>query len=226
MRAAGPALAAALLAACAHRGPASRAVTAEGWAPVGPEGRAHARERALADAQRRAVESAAGVRLEARSRVSGSVALEQEVETRSRGSLESWEALEEREEDGLLRVRVRAVVSPGAAPGRGPVALRLEDPRVAAGVARALAERDVPVDRRARDRVEGVGRRRFLADTLIPGTRVARASVSLTLSGPAGERAASGEASAVDLDPELAADKAAEAAGYRAGLALADALAR
>lgn len=197
-----------LLTGCAH--------LHEGVAPVGPQ----ARERALADAQRRAVESVSGVRLESSSKVKGSVSLEQEVTTRSRGSLKSWKIVSESEKDGLMRVRIKAEVS--REPLKESVALKVADPRLAAGVARGLAESGVEVREDSSMKVEGSGRARRLASSLIPGTTAARAGVTLRY----GETALSEEASAIDADPELAEEKAVEAAGYRAGLAIGAALAR
>ncbi|MDX6769340.1 MAG: hypothetical protein SF051_07395 [Elusimicrobiota bacterium] len=219
-------LAAALLAGCAGtpRGPRLASVRAEGWAPVGPEGRAHARDRALADALRRAAERGAGVVVEGRTAVRDAVTLDTSVLTRSRGVVRSWLVLGERVVDGVLELGVLAQVEEGRGPGR-TVALRLADARAEAGVARALAEKGVETDRRASTRVSGTAVARALRASVFPGTETFRAGAELVLDdGDGRARRFFAEASALDPDGELAAAKAVEAAGYKAGLALADAL--
>lgn len=104
------------LAGCATapaRAPHSRTVEAEGWAALAPGEAGPPRARALADAQRRAVEKAAGVRVAAATRVEQAVAVRQRIWTDAGGRVESWETLEERREDGFLKVRIRAVVRLG-----------------------------------------------------------------------------------------------------------------
>jgi hypothetical protein len=197
-------------------------VRAEGWAPLGPEGKAHARDRALADALRRAAEQGAGVVVEARSSVEKSVTLAQDVVTRARGVVRSWLVLGERVEDGILRLGIVAQVEEGKSPAR-TVALKIDDARARAGVAKALAENGIAVDRRALRRVNGTAKARALRVSVFPGTELFRASTELVDEDTA--RTVFGEASALDVDPELAAAKAIEAAGYKAGLALAESMA-
>jgi hypothetical protein len=226
-------LTALLLTGCASppRGSRTTAVRAEGWAPLGPEGREHARDRALADALRRAAERGSGVTVEGESSVRDSVALSQTVSTRSRGVVRSWRVLGERVVDGILKLGVLAQVEEGRAPGRA-VALKMKDPRAEAGVARALAEKGIDTDRRAATRVTGSATSRPLRVSVFPGTESYRASAELVVSASdasSGDIAADGrrffgEASALDVDAGLAAGKAVEAAGYKAGLALADSL--
>jgi hypothetical protein len=218
-------LTAALLAACAHAParPETVPVRAEGWAPLGPEGRAHARDRALADALRRAAEQGAGVVVEARSSVEKSVTLAQDVVTRARGVVRSWLVLGEREEHGILRLGIVAQVEKGRGLPERTVALSMTDARARAGVAKALAERGIAVDRRALRRVSGTAAARSLRVSVFPGTESFRASTELV--DEQTSRTVFGEASALDVDPDLAAAKAIEAAGYKAGLALAESLA-
>ncbi len=220
-------LAAALLAGCGHapRAPRTTAVRAEGWAPLGPEGREHARDRALADALRRAAERGSGVEVEGRSAVRDSVTLSQDVVTRARGTVRSWLVLGERVVDGILKVGILAQVEDGREPER-TVALTFSDRRMEAGVAKALAEKGIVTDRRASTRVSGTAKARALHVSVFPGTESFRASTELVMSASGGPpRRFFAEASALDVDEELAADKAVEAAGYKAGLALADVLA-
>lgn len=219
-------LSAALLGACASApgGPRVSAVRAEGWAPLGPEGREHARDRALADALRRASERGAGVLVEGRTSVRDAVTLSSDVMTRSRGVVRSWLVLGEQVVDGILKVGVLAQVEEGRGLGR-TVALRLKDARAEAGVARALAEKGIETDRRAPTRVTGTASSRALRVSVFPGTESYRAGAELVISGRDGEpRRFFAEASALDVDGDLAAAKAVEAAGYKAGLALAELL--
>lgn len=108
MKASAAALAALLAAGCAA-GPRVR-VDAEGWAPLGPGGERAAREEALADARRRAVERGAGVRVTARSVVVDGAASSQRVSARSAGAVRSWRVLAEEREQGGVRVLIRAEV--------------------------------------------------------------------------------------------------------------------
>lgn len=217
-------LAAALLAACAHapKDPRLAAVRAEGWAPMGREGRAHARDRALADALRRAAEQGSGVVVEGRSAVEKSVTLTQDVVTRARGVVRSWLVLGERVEEGILRLGILAQVEQGPPGAEKAVALRVSDPRAAAGVAKALAEKGIATDRAALTAVSGSASARPLRTSVFPGTETYRASAELIVKRATGEPArVFGEASALDVDPQMASAKALEAAGYRAGLELA-----
>ncbi|MBI3564886.1 MAG: hypothetical protein HY079_06810 [Elusimicrobia bacterium] len=232
------ALAAAVLAACAHapRGPALARVEAEGWAPLAADGEPGARRRALADAQRAAVEKAVGVRLSARTRVDGAVAVEQRVEARAAGSVRSYEVLSESDADGFHRTRIRALVEVGVAPrgddaalpppGDPRVAVRLSGPdavSATAGVRRALLARGWTV-------VDGEK-----ADWLVVGEAASRelggigpfsswrARASLTLRRPSDGRVlaqSSREASAADPAPSAAGARAAELAGELAAEAL------
>lgn len=220
-------LAAALLAACGHAPREARplaAVRAEGWAPLGPEGRAHARDRALADALRRAAEQGSGVVVESRSAVEKSVTLRQDVVTRARGVVRSWLVLGERVEEGLLKLGILAQVEEGPARPASSVSLQVSDPAAAAGVARALAESGIATGRGAPVTVTGTASARALRAAVFPGTETYRAGARLRVNVDGAERLIFEEASALDVDAGAAAAKATEAAGYRAGLALAKVL--
>lgn len=214
------------LAACSHAGPRTKVVEAEGFAPVDGRGLADARDRAVTDARRRAVESVAGVTVESSSRVENAVTLEQKTSSRSRGFVEASSAVEEDVRDGMVRVRVRAKVREGAAPW-STVALKLPDGPLAAGVARALREKKIGTGggRHAAE-LTGSSRTMDLPTSLIAGTIAVRANASLTLQGAGSPIHASGAASGLDPDRDGAADKALEAAGYRAGLEIAAAMVR
>lgn len=212
------------LSACAHGGPRSRVVEAEGYAPVDARGVADARDRAIGDARRRAVEAVAGAQVESTSRVEGAVTTEQRTTSHSRGFVESSTAVEEDTRGGMVRVRVRAKVREGAAPW-STVALNIPDGPLAAGVARALREKKIETGggRRAAE-LSATAHTMDLPTSLIAGTIAVRANASLTLQGEGSPLHASGAASGLDPDRDGAADKALEAAGYRAGLELAAAM--
>lgn len=212
------------LSACAHGGPRSKVVEAEGYAPVDARGLADARDRAVADARRRAVESVAGVTVESSSRVENAVTMEQKTSSSSRGYVEASSATEEDVRDGMVRVRVRARVREGAAPWR-TVAMNIPDGPLAAGVARALREKKIETGGgRGSAELTGTARTADLPTSLIAGTTAVRANATLALNGNGTSLHASGAASGLDPDRDGAADKALEAAGYRAGLELAAAM--
>ena len=99
-----------------------------------------------------------------------------------------------------------------------PVSMRIAEGPLSAGVSRALRERkDLPA---RGGEVTGSAKVSEGPESMIPGTRVMRARAILTLKDGEESRRVTGEASALDLDPSDAADKAVEAAGYRAGLEL------
>lgn len=219
-------LSAALLAACAHAPqPRSVSVSAEGWAPVGADGLEHARDRALADALRRAAEKGSGVTVEGRSEVKDAVTLTSDVLTKAVGVVRSWDVVKEEVVDGIMRLFIAAVVVDG--PVRtSNIALKVDDERAESGVAKALQEKGFTVDRRSRTKVTGTARARASRASYIPGTETYRASAELVVSTEGGApRRVFEEASALDADPDQASAKAVEAAGYRAGLALAALLA-
>lgn len=218
--------AAVALSACAHAGPRTKVVETEGFAPLDGRGLADARDRAVSDARRRAVEQVAGVTVEGHSRVEGAVTREQSVSSRSRGFVEESKAVSEDVRDGQVRVLVRARVREGPSPFSS-VALRIPEGPLAAGVARALREKKIDADGgRGAPELTATAHTSDLPSSLISGTTAVRANASLTLDGDGPSLHASGAASGLDADRDGAADKALEAAGYRAGLALASALRR
>lgn len=226
--------------ACAHapaRAPAAEepgvaVVEAEGWAALADDGRpdAGARGRALAEAQRAAVETAVGVRLTARTRVEAAIATQATIETRVRGTLLGWTVLSERESAGLLRTRIRARVRVGPAPGAPGlpplVAVRLTGPSAesaASAVRRALragglrVTDDPDADLVVAGTVTGDG---FEA---VPQFSSWRARVRLTaVRTSTGEFLAeeSREASAADPAARVAEERAAALAGELAANAL------
>ncbi len=211
-------------AACAHAGPKTKVVETEGVAPIDRRGLADARDRAVGDARRRAVEQVAGVAVEASSRVEGAVTTEQRVTSRSHGFIEASSPVSEEVTNGQVRVRVRARVREGPAP-YSMVAMNIPEGPLAAGVARALREKRIETGGgRGSAELTGTSRTSDLPQSLIPGTTAVRANATLALKVNGASLHASGAASGIDPDRDGAADKALEAAGYRAGLELAAAM--
>ncbi|MBI3553331.1 MAG: hypothetical protein HY077_12625 [Elusimicrobia bacterium] len=112
MRGLAPGLLVLSLAGCAALSPRPRGetVTAEGWAALDAKDPCGTKARALAEAQRRAVEKAAGVTVRARTTVEAAVELKQKITADARGRIERFEVLEEKREDGFLKVRIRALL--------------------------------------------------------------------------------------------------------------------
>ncbi len=212
-------LAAALVAACAHApSPRAAVVEAEGWAPLGADGAPGARRRALADAERAAVEKVSGVRVTGRTRVDGDLAVAQTVETRASGTVRRCEVLSESDEGGFHRVRVRAWVAPGPLAGRR-VAVRLSGPgakSAAAGARKSLLAGGFSVaDGKGAD-LELDGEVSVRALGTLDGFYSRRARVSLSLRRPSNGSVLaeeSREISAVDAAPDAADARAAELAG-------------
>jgi hypothetical protein len=101
------------LASCAS--PSRRSNTTlidvEGWAVIERGDWAGARRRALAEAQRKAVEQAVGLDLLAESRVEKAVNTNQRIHLRSGGTIASYRVVAETIENGFLKTRIRALVS-------------------------------------------------------------------------------------------------------------------
>ncbi len=117
--------------AAGPRGNRTRSLIVEGWAPLRLESRPEVLRRAVADAQRKAVEEAAGVEIAAISLVDDAAMSRQRLSSTTRGTVRRYQVLSERAEDGMLKVRIRAEVElppldgarkPGWAPGTGPKA--------------------------------------------------------------------------------------------------------
>ncbi|MBI3552676.1 MAG: hypothetical protein HY077_09155 [Elusimicrobia bacterium] len=136
------------------RGPDGRrasVVEAEGWAPLDMRDRPGSRARALAQAQRAAVEKASGVSVWALTRVRRETAFEQTVTARALGTIERYKVLRESEEDGFLKIVVRAWVRPSertpdieeepiAVTGHPKVSVSVLNPSGKAEVARSAAD--------------------------------------------------------------------------------------
>jgi hypothetical protein len=230
-------LLAAGLAGCAGappRAPGRVSVEAEGWAAETPGDPSGSRLRALADAQKRAVEKAAGVRVAASTRVDKGVAVRQRVWADARGRIERWDLLADRREDGFRKLTIRAVVrldleGEPAAPPPGEARLRVaaQGP-AAAGLRRALAARGYEVVESGEQYVVAAAASTTLSrDPRLRPFVSGRTRLSVTVKDPAGGVLweAARDASALDADPLLAAARAADAAGEAAGRAAAEGLA-
>ena len=235
-----------LLAGCAHA-PARRtapqrvAVTAEGWSAVVPSDPLGTAKRALAEAQRKAVEKVTGVSVRARTRVEQAVSVEQKIWADAAGRILSYEVLGEREEDGFHKTRIRAVVlkeppqpresRPGPLPGDPKVAVVVDTwafpDRGAAerGLQQALKDAGVSVGFGQVDFVvSGEASVAPLDSSGLEGFVSYRARLAVELRDPAkGELIAAHnfEASAMDLSRQAAAGKALAQAGRFAGEKLA-----
>ena len=239
-----PVLAVLVSAGCAH-GPAKnagRVVEAEGWAPYDSADVPGSRRRALAQAQRQAVEKATGVTVSARMRVDKAVAVEDRLQSRSSGRLRKWDLLEEKLDGGFLKIRIRADVSldpkdleaAGLPPMGDPsvsvvvrsAGLSDEDvQRASDGVRRAFLDRGFRLVEGEADLLVRAEARRLPLDVTVYGMRPARAQLSLqAVRRSTGQilSQASREASALDPSRAAAAGKALERAGLIGGEALAD----
>jgi hypothetical protein len=220
------------------RGDAGRreiTVDAEGWAPLEGTDTLSARHRALAEAQKKAVEKAVGVTVRARTRVDDAVSVTQSIEANMGGTIGRYEVTSEGEQGGFFKVAIHAVVIyqplPSASAERRPsrVSVRISSARVAAAVRTALASRDVELSEDEADAdivVTGVVETRGLDDPRLGGFYSYTAKVSLTAANLRTGKVSQAdlEASAVDTDERAACDRALEEAGDGSGAALASAL--
>lgn len=221
-------------AATAPRGPERVSVEAEGWAAEVPADVYGPRARALADAQKRAVEKAAGVSVAAVTRLDKGVAVRQRVWTQARGRIESWELLGDVLEDGFRKMRIRALVRldpPAAAQEPPPADARLrvaaEGP-AAAGLRRSLGARGFMLVERDEEYVVDARSSTSLArDPRLAPFVSGRSRLTVSVKDASGTVVweAAREAAALDADPLLAAARATDAAGELAGRDAAEGLA-
>ncbi len=219
----------AVLAGCAslpQKGAERRTVTVEGWAAEVAGDEAGVRARALADAQKRAVETATGVRVAASTTVDEAITVRQRIWSGSRGRLESWKILGERAEGGLRVLQLRAVVvlepdgAPAPPPGGATVRVAVSGP-AEAGIRRGFGAGGFRlVDKNPDFVVTAKVTSRLLHDARLAPFVTSRARVSVAV-----EDAATGaivweqarESAGLDADPLIAAEAAGDAAGERAG---------
>ena len=214
-------------------------VEAEGWAaesaPVSGESKRSATERALADAQKRAVEKALGVAIAASTRVEAAVAVRRRIWADARGRVESWTVLGERSEGGMRAVRIRAVVrrlaSDEMVPPPVDTKVRVEAIGPAGkGLRRSFGARGFTVVERGGD---------FVVKALVHSERLSDARTAPFVSGVGRVNvsvldAVSGdvvleesrEAGGLDADPLTASALAVETAGELGGRDAADGLSK
>ena len=165
---------AALVAGCAHsrlkleKGEEGEVIEAEGWTPVDANDVVGTKQRALADAQKKAVERVVGVFISAKTRVDQAVNVDSRILANVQGYIRKYDVLDEREEEGLHKTRIRALVlyrkigddlkqfglmRPPPPPGNPKVVVRLRaksgeaamGEAAAQGVRRALVEKGFAV---------------------------------------------------------------------------------
>ena len=90
----------------------SQTVTSEGVATIGSD-RAAARDKAIEDALRRAVEQAVGTMVESETSVEDYKLLSDRIYSRSSGYVQRYDVISENAEGNLLRVRIEAEVNSG-----------------------------------------------------------------------------------------------------------------
>ncbi len=94
-------------------GPGVQTVKAEGVGAILAGDAALARDRALRDAQRNAVELAVGVLIDSETLSKNFTVISDEITARSAGYIEGYDLLNERVEEGMLRVTIEARVKMG-----------------------------------------------------------------------------------------------------------------
>ncbi|MBI4386505.1 MAG: hypothetical protein HY551_03920 [Elusimicrobia bacterium] len=92
---------------------AGEVIEVEGWAPVDPQDPVGTRQRALVMAQKSAVERVVGVYVSAKTRVDAAVVVDQKILARVDGYVRRYDVLDEKEEAGIRKVRIRAFILHG-----------------------------------------------------------------------------------------------------------------
>lgn len=226
------------LGACAHApkgasGRAGETVEAEGWAALSPQDAIGSRQRALADAQKRAIEKVTGLTLSARTDIKNAISVDQRISALMNGTIAKYEILGEREEDGFIKILIRALVlykdPEQFTQARHDLRVRvaIENPVLSDAACKALQESGFPVTAEPKGEadviVTGIGKAYPLGETLIAGFISYRAQVTLSAQAIEGGKSArqTREASAIDPAGPIASDKALENAAHLAGEALA-----
>lgn len=204
-------------------------VEAEGWSPLDARKPLETKQRALAEAQKKAVEKVMGVTVSATTKVEAAITLEQKILANIGGYIRRYEILSEREEDGFLKTRIRAWVlrqPPKPLPAAIRIAVLCADERLARSVRAALTSQGFTLADAAADADYTVGGKASaysLTGSNIAGLRTGRARVSLDMTQAKTLAAFQTIQEASGLDPidELARDKAVDIAARMAGEALA-----
>ena len=85
-------------------------IEAEGWTPHDPKDLLGTKRRSLADAQKKAVERVVGVYISAKTRVAKAVTVDQNILADVSGYVRKYDVIDEREEGGFYKTRIRALV--------------------------------------------------------------------------------------------------------------------
>lgn len=211
---------------------ARQTVQVEGAAPADAPS---AGDRALADAQKRAVEKALGVSIAASTKVEAAIAVRRRIWADARGRVESWTVLGDRTADGMRLIRIRAVVRRLAddeeVPPPTDTTVRIEAVGpVRTGLRRGFGARGFTVVERGGDFVvKAIVDSEVLRDgrtaPFISGRgRVSVSVVEAATGGVVLEQ--SREAAELDADALTASARAVESAGELGGRDAADGLSR
>lgn len=213
-------------------GSGRKSVEAEGMAPADAPGSG---ERALADAQKRAIEKALGVSLAASTRVEGAIATKRRIWADARGRIESWSVLRDWTDKGMRTIRIRAIVIRLAEgeevppPGEATVRIDAAGPALD-GLRRSFGARGFTVVEKGGDFVVTARS----SSNLLRDPRVApfvsgrgRVQVSVIDAATGGVvLTRSAEAGGLDLDPLEASANAVASAGELGGREAADGVSR
>lgn len=227
-----------LLTGCAHNragaaGDRGEEVEAEGWAVYEPLDPIGSRQRALADAQRRAVEKVTGVRITSLIRVDRAVSVENRIEAVIGGFIKRYEIVDHEVSGGFIRLRIEALVvrqRPEETVLVGSIALSLKSPVAEGMIDQVLRNSGFSIveGKESDIVVTGKARTYSLRGGRAWGFRSFRARVTLkAVRRSTGEVwRVKREASAMDVQEIIAARKAIEGAARLAGEALAAELAK
>ncbi|OGR89786.1 MAG: hypothetical protein A3J74_09715 [Elusimicrobia bacterium RIFCSPHIGHO2_02_FULL_57_9] len=225
------------------------AVQAEGWAAFDPKDELGSRRRALAEAQKKAVEQRFGVSVSARTRVDNALTSAQRIMADVRGTVSRYEVLDERREDGLLKIRIKAFMRefsskeaqaplppPVPPPGNHKIAVQIKaegpqasdwERRAAAALRQTLMDEGfsvVETDAQADFTAQAQARASPVADPRLGSWHAYRARVTLSVIESAGGAVCceeTKEASAVDIDAASASSQAVADASLSAGSSIA-----
>ncbi|MEK7390270.1 MAG: hypothetical protein AAB036_11300 [Elusimicrobiota bacterium] len=209
-----------------------RVVEAEGWTPIDSANPLETKRRAIAEAQKNAVEQVMGVSVSATTKVEAAVTSEQKILANIGGYIRNYEILSEREEEGFLKIRIRALVlfhppKPASSAASGVrLAVLCEDKNLSVVIEAHLSERGFTLEQSAADAdysIRASANVFVLADSGVAGLSAGRARVVLDVS----ETKTKGvfqhvrEASALDPVEAVAREKAASVAARLASEDLA-----
>ncbi|MBI4346802.1 MAG: hypothetical protein HY553_08095 [Elusimicrobia bacterium] len=248
------AVAATLLAGCAHdrlrlgKGEEGEVIEAEGWSPIDAQDEIGTKQRALAEAQKKAVERVVGVFISAKTRVDQAVNVDSRILANIKGYIRKYDVVKERKEAGFHKTTIRALVlyrkigedlkelglvRPPPPPGNPRVAVRIQAKSkekaaaaeaAAHGVRRGLLERGFQVvdedekENKADVLVTGDAEAYPIEDARLAGFRSMRARVTVKATKAGGQVMSHKTQEASGLDPSA---EVAEGKAYDSAGALA-----